>query len=450
VGNHNWDSFAAECGLLLLAADLTDALARSLVAAGATAFRYATTAHLMARATPVRVQLGDEFERITALIVRWSALRPLEVRDAGTSLDADREAFHRRKQALVQSYVDSTLSSQIPDLHHLDAETRAARDAIHEKRFPGSRSRRRARIRRQEPQDQTELRPEHLALDGRLLSAAFSWLDLTTAQSPNERMAWLAQLIDLLRLVLSLLPTVEPGERQRIDGSPSEFDNWLLQVVARNVSAAGSAAQASTLWKPILALGAPGHRWVEHFFWHWFTDGLREFSSVTDFVQTWQSMIDYALQQKALDRSASLSFDVDAVVMQLLAFDQRWNGLFLAEENAIAIATLRDTYGRAMSFWGGSGRIVRGFASLAVLPAARSLLLPGIRWILPTIRKLRSYDWRDDVEDSIIDFLEACWARDREAVARDMTLRQDFLAILAIVTARGSPAAIALTQQSEI
>jgi len=446
VGNHNWDSFAVECGLLLLASDTTDALARSLIAAGATAFRYATTAHLMVRATPMRAQLGEEFGRITTLIVKWAALRPREIRDANTALDSDREAFHTQKQALIQSYVDNTLPSQTPDLHALNAETRATCDAIHERRYPGSAAHR-ARIRQREEQRHAEPHADHLGLDDRLLSAAFSWIDLNAAQSPDDKALWVSLLLELLGLTLSTIPTVPPETRQQIKGQPSEFDNWLFQVIAKNIAAVGTADNPSSLWKPILTLGAPAHRWVEHFFWHWFTDGFRGFASPADFVRTWQSMIDYALVQKALNPSVALSFDVDAVVMQLLAFDQRWNALFLAEENAPAIATLHDTYERAMSFWGKSPRIIRGYTTLAILPGAKSLLLPGIGWILPAVRKFSSYDWKDDVEGGVVDFLEACWTRQRETIASDASLLKDFLAILAVVTARGSPAAIALNKR---
>jgi len=373
-------------------------------------------------------------------------LRPREIRDANTALDADREAFHTKKRALIQSYVDNTLPSQIPDLHVLNAETRAVSDAIHERRYPGSAAQR-ARIRQRQEQKHTEPHADHLALDTRLLSAAFSWIDLNAAQSPNDKAAWLSRLLELLGLTLSTIPTVPPETRQQIKGQPSEFDNWLFQVIAKNIAAVGSTADASILWKPILALGAPAHRWVEHFFWHWFTDGFRGFASPAGFVGTWQSMIDHALGQKALNPAVALSFDVDAVVMQLLAFDQRWNALFLAEENATAIATLHDTYERAMSLWGKSPRIIRGFTSLAILPGAKSLLLPGIGWILPAARKFRSYDWKDSVEDGVIDFLEACWTRQRETIASDASLLKDFLAILALVTARGSPAAIALNKR---
>jgi hypothetical protein len=80
VGNERWDSFAAECGVLLLAADPSDVLARKLVGAGLVAFNYNTTALTMVRAVTVRTRLEDAFEQMVGFAVQWAALRPLQAR----------------------------------------------------------------------------------------------------------------------------------------------------------------------------------------------------------------------------------------------------------------------------------------------------------------------------------------------------------------------------------
>jgi hypothetical protein len=96
VGNFRWDCFAAECGVLLLAIDPSDILARKLVAAGLTAFNYNTTALTMARAAVVRSGLGDAFQQMIAFAVQWAALRALQFRQEDPSLDAERENFRVR------------------------------------------------------------------------------------------------------------------------------------------------------------------------------------------------------------------------------------------------------------------------------------------------------------------------------------------------------------------
>jgi hypothetical protein len=161
----------------------------------------------------------------------------------------------------------------------------------------------------------------------------------------------------------------------------------------------------------------------------------------------WQSMIVYALDHKAWNPSVAISYDVDSAVVRLLAFDHLWNSIFRVEENAAVFATLEETYARALAYWGASPMVVSGFAALAVLPAAKALLLPGIKWMLPAIKEFDSYDWKYGLEGNVIDFLHACWTRQRDQISADATLREAFLAILAVVTSRGSPAAIVLNKR---
>jgi hypothetical protein len=73
--------------------------------------------------------------------------------------------------------------------------------------------------------------------------------------------------------------------------------------------------------------------------------------------------------------------------------------------------------------------------------------MPGIEWMLPAIKGFDSYDWKHGLEGNVIDFLHACWTRQRDSISADPVLRDAFLAILAIVTSRGSPAAIALNKR---
>jgi hypothetical protein len=124
VGNERcWDCFAAECGVLLLAVDPSDTLARKLVAAGLVAFNYNTTALTMARAAVARSRLGNAFPQMTAFAVQWAALRPLQAREDDASLEAERESFRVRKRALLDAFVDGSLSAIAADLGKINAET---------------------------------------------------------------------------------------------------------------------------------------------------------------------------------------------------------------------------------------------------------------------------------------------------------------------------------------
>jgi hypothetical protein len=443
IGDQQWDSFAAECGVLLLTENSEDALARSLVAGSVTAFRYATTTLTMRRAARVRRQLGDEFSMMVALAIRWAALRPLQARRADSAFDTDRAAFLARKRALVQEFVDKTLSSRAPDLSKLNAETRDARDALYEKQFPGTITRRK----RGSASASQELHSEPLGLDTYVMKAALSWLDMSEVQTAGEKSIWLAHLQELLRLVLHIIPIVAPESRQKIEGLRSDFDSWLFQMIARAIPRLASAKDGVSLWKPILERGASAHKWVERFFWYWFTDGLTASASPAEFIRLWRPMIVYALSHKGWDPSTARSHDLDSVVLELLGLDRLWSGLFRDEENTTVVASLQGIYDQAFARFGASAMVMSGFTAMAVLPASKELLLPGIRWLRAAVDGFHSYDWRHGLEDNVLEFLHVCWTQKRAQISTDPTLREAFLAILAVVTSRGTPAAIALNKR---
>ena len=74
-GERKWDAFAAEAGVFLLSRNRGDRLARQLVALGVTSFQYSTTALTMLRASQHREALGDDFDRLLDMAVRWAGLR---------------------------------------------------------------------------------------------------------------------------------------------------------------------------------------------------------------------------------------------------------------------------------------------------------------------------------------------------------------------------------------
>ena len=445
VGNNRWDTFATESGVFLLAADPQDVLARKLVAAGLTAFNYHTTAVTMTRAAPLRQQLGSSFDQMVAFCVQWAALRPLQVRAADPSLETERAQFTGRKQSLMQSFVDGTLVPTLPDLKETNELARAGLDAIHEKQFPGSAARSHligrgsGRSRSRETLD-----PKRLGLDSHVMKAAFGWLDVRGASTSHERGAWLGFIRECLGVVLESIPLVEPSMAQEIDGLPSDFDDWVLQLVARTIPCLTAEEHPEELWRSILERGAPAHHWVERFFWHWFTNGLAVTQSVAEFVRIWRAMISYALQSPAWDPTLTVGHELDGIVVELLCFDPRWNSLVQNETNAAAVGALEDMFERAFQRWGAMPKITNGFSMFAIQAGAKKLLLPGIRWISTAANSFDTYDWKYGLEENVTEFMRLSWQRESPRISNDPTVREPFLSVLAILASRGGHAAIAL------
>jgi hypothetical protein len=282
-------------------------------------------------------------------------------------------------------------------------------------------------------------------LDPYVIKAAFGWLDVRGAQTARERLAWLGLLREILGIVLQSVPMVTTPLTLEIDGLPSDFDDWAFRLAARTIPCLTAAEQAQQLWQPILDRGAPAHEWVERFFWHWFTDGLAAAPSARDFVRIWRSMIEHVLDHLRWDPATMISHDVDGIVFELLCFDFRWHAIVRTEENEQVVGTLEDVFERALRRWSGRPKIIGGLVTFAIQPGASQLMVPTLRWASAAVRSFDAYDWKYGLEENMIEFLHTCWQRAGASIARDETLRASFLAVLTVVVARGSHAAIALS-----
>jgi hypothetical protein len=399
----------------------------------------------MLRAAMARSQLGNAFPQMVAFVIQWAALRPLQVQQDDPSLAEERERFLAQKRALLKGFVDGSSSSVAADLAKLNTEARARYDAIHEKRFPGSSARQR-RHRRGSGRTRSRevLYPERLGLHPYVMKAAFSWLDVRLAQTPADRLTWLGFVRQILGIVLQSLPTVDTPLTEEIDGLPSDFDDWAFKLTARTIPCLTSAESPEVLWQPILGRGASAHKWVERFFWHWFTDGLVGSSSPVDFVRTWRKMILYALEHPAWNPANAIAHELDGIVVELLCFDTSWNAIVRTEENAQIIGKIEDIFERAIQRWGSRPKIISGLVMFAIQPGARRILLPALRWASQAAKSFQSYDWRYGLEENMIEFLHTCWQQEGTRIAREDSLRALFLAVLATLVARGSHAAIEL------
>jgi hypothetical protein len=447
VGDERWDDFAAECGIRLLVADKSDALARKLVAQGVMGYHYGTSGLTMARAFAVRAEIGDDFPRLITLCVHWAALRVLSwiSRDLGGE---DNTAWEANKDSLLEAFLSGELSDDVPDLKRLNAETLAKYNSLYEKRHPEFRARAKSKGRDSSGgsfgREREKLYPERLGFDERALTNALAWLDLSPAQSADERARCLALIHALLHVSLGTVPALDDPRNQEIEGLPSDFDGWVFEIVARAVFRLTPDETPEGLWQVILDLGAGAHDWVERFFWAWFTTGLRTARSHMEFVHIWRRMIVYALASPGWKRDGYNSYRLDSMVIELLGTDGRWGTLAADSKFAPVLGTMVDVFGQAADQWFRMPRVMRNFLYFVVQPAAVQLLRPALLWVSKAVASYSPYDWRDDIEGNLIEYLNACWLREHSAILDNPDLKDAFFALLASVVARGSHAAIAL------
>jgi hypothetical protein len=443
VGIDRWDAFAAESGVRLLVSNSDDALARRLVAEGVMAFHYSTTGLTMRRAFGIRQQIGDDFQRLTTLSVHWAALRVLGPYSLQPER-ADHQEWITRKATLLLEFVNRTNATALPDLKALSKETSEAFEELQKKRNPDFYRPRAARPRSGKSESHEKLYPERMGLNWGVIMPALGWLDPGAAATADERTRLLHAFHSLLQLTLSLLPELDDPEHQEIEGVPGEFEGWVFGLLARAIPQLRSAEAPESLWKPIFDLGAPGHDWVERFFWSWFTDGFRAAKKPEDFLAIWRSMIFYAAANPRWDISTYASYRLDGMVIELLGLDGRWTIFGPDAAFAPTLGTMVDVFSRAAELWFQMPRVVRYFLQFVVQPAAAEFLRPAILWLAGALAQYSTYDWRDGIENGLVEFLEACWKREHAHILSEPETREAYFALLTSVISRGGHAAIAL------
>jgi hypothetical protein len=444
-GERRWDAFGAEAGVFLLARDRGDMLARRLAALGVASFHYGTTALTMLRASQRRGALGEDFDRMRGLAVRWAGLRVPYAHVTRAQADTLTAELNERKSALLEEFVNGRLPVELPDIKQISATAAEESEEVHQRQFPElARARRRPDQSRHREDSIEKLYTAHLRLDDHVISSASGWLNIQSARPGEERRKWIGFVRMFLAIVLGSLPRTDDPRRQEIDGLPSDFDGWVFGVVAGAIPCLTAAEDPDSLWKPIIELGAPAHRWVERFFWYWFTDGLRPVQSAEQFTALWGAMIEHALGCATWQPGSDRSLRLDEMVFELLGFN---SGIHtLAQNTALtsAITAMEGIFAGAAEKWFGMPRVTAGFLYFVVEPAAAGLMLPAIRWLVAVVPSYDSYDWKFGLEDNLIAFLHTCWDRHHQAISADPALQDAFLQLLSTVVSRGSHAAIAL------
>ena len=268
------------------------------------------------------------------------------------------------------------MPAEFPNFRAIDEAASTEIDAIRARQFPEM-SRRRGDRTRRAGRSRESLHPESLGLDPRVITAAFAWLDLTTARSGEERGKWLGFVREFLAIVLELVPSIDDPQQQEIDGLPTDFDGWVWGLVSRAIPCVTSQEISRALWQPILDLGTPAHAWVERFFWYWFSDGRSACAAPGTFVNLWHAMIEHALASNQWDPASNRTYDLDDMNSGLLGFYSRVHAFGQRAEFADLVGGLEPVFARAAAKWFAMPKVTVGFLIFAVEPAGAKLLLPG-------------------------------------------------------------------------
>jgi hypothetical protein len=245
-------------------------------------------------------------------------------------------------------------------------------------------------------------------------------------------------------MALDMFPKAMDQKSQKLNGSPSPFDDFVLEFIAKAIPMLLPAEKPSELWRPILELGAVAHKWIERFFSYWFILGARAKFDQTNFFKEWREMIEFALSSSKWDQQKSRRHYLDSMVVELLGFNSWRENLRDIKGFAQHIEGMADLYERVAAKWLSLPKVLRGFVGFFKNVAARSLALKSIPWIVMVAKRYDDYDWQYGTEEALIEFLDSCWQSDEKKITGDEVLRKAFFEVVNVMVARGSHAALAL------
>ncbi len=290
-------------------------------------------------------------------------------------------------------------------------------------------------------------------LDRRVLKAAFSWVDLSSAETEIERSTVIGQVRELLELVLDSLHVSLDGDvdeyEDEFDGLPDDLDEWVFQCVACAIVQMRTDEQPSVLWQPILSLGLHAHRWMERFFWYWFSEGIGAATTPEIFFRRWTEMLQFALESPPWDLDSTWRYHVDEIVSEMLGYDFGLGSMARDERFAPRLEGMAAILDRAAQRWFVHPRVANGFCRSAFEPGYDRILCRGVQWLSRAVTHSDASEFWDltDFESNLISVLHRCWQRHHETVSTDRELQDAFMGLLMALSAKGSHVAMALKEQ---
>lgn len=382
-----WHSFCARAIPILWSENPDSQIVRESVASLALNKHYKSIAILCQSAARRRVELGEHFNQLQNFLLRWSSARW----ELNRYRHSEEPVFDL--DAWLEQEGQSFISGDYPielrgwSREFLQKEGQPQRGIG----YPSKRHR------------------EFPKIDLTLIQSVFAWLPaLSEARNQNERSEWVALWKEMLDLFLW---TMNAGvdDDQDIEGTPYEWDRWVLRKVAWIVQQLTEEEHPEDFWQPVLDLGSTGHYWVEDFLTEWISFALQA-NRGQSVVDQWKAMIDFAFSSSNWDlASAKHNYYVSEIWCHLMGFNNVVRSLW-SEEQRVLVDALKSYYQRWASTFLAVPRCLTAFSVFLKNRAAEGILFEAMTWVDRSISSAsRAFFDERDVQESIVDLLDHCW-----------------------------------------
>ena len=447
----NWLNFFGEIAVCYLVENTSDKQAKDFLFQSVFAPHYSPIKRVCKVSFQKRLKLGEEFRRILNLCKLWSGIRCAIIKCQQLNIQSVR--LQEWPKEVYQSFKNCTLQVSPIPLCEIAAKSK---DIIREAENEYSIEH------REDPyasfigapltpvQFEKIANRNHSGLDWQVLQAAYSWIpDLDEAANEDERKQWIAIQRELLELELTYLRNEERKPNGEIHGTPYEFEFWVFSLIARLIPKLKADEKPEEFWKPILDLGASAHYWIDRFLCSWFKEGLNVAASTQVFADHWCSMILYALSSPLWrnDDSVPCYHRLTELHIQLMGLG------FCAEvigqqEYSDMITELIPLYEKWAGEWLNKIITAKAFAAFILKPAAKQMIIPGIKWLNKGINQIHLSQWKFySLSESLLSVLWSCWKKYRPEVESKSDVKSAFLDILNLLISQNDENALELRDQ---
>jgi len=439
------ESFLGEAGVALLV-ESDDEWVLRLVFDGVTGYFHSSTLYTVLAAYFRREQLGERFGELLNIVIFWSALR--RAADRESMYQADRPLLAKYKRVLFQRYVRGRLRGQIVPLRKIEK----LGSRLVERITQGTESTRIRRARRKtDPFAETgrrRLDRDLPDIDLTVLQNGFGFLwamvrdrDLCEEQQLHR---YVRELFDA---EMRTLPHSEASDnRSEIEGTPYEFDRWVLQRIAELLSTETNLEVARAFYRPIVDLGPAARYWIEDFLKVFLSSGLGTSKDLESFAKLWSDIANYAMSLPGWQPTKPGYWcPAETIAADLMGLREPARTVLGKATHAELVRSMLPVYEKWASAWLRFGSATAWFAYFLITESGQSLLPMGIKELAKVVDSVDDRDWyHHDLGGLLAEVLSICWKTLQAQVEAQNELRDAFLHLLTVLCARQIPEAVHL------
>jgi hypothetical protein len=449
--DHTAESFIGEAGVALLL-ERDDEWVLRLVFEGVTGFYYGSTWQTKIRAYLLREQLGEKFVELTNVVVLWSALRRAANRESG--YEAKRDLLAKYKETLFRRYAAGKLKGKLLPLSKAETLGRRLVERI-SRRMMSSEERRMREARKEWAREHgrdRKLDREIPSIDFHVLQKGLGFLwGMVREPLPADEPVLRHYIRELFDMEMRTLPKPGLGEENcEIQGTPYEFDVWVMARVAEFLVKGNSVEAARPFYRPILDLGPAGRYWVEDFLQTWVSTGLEMTTDAVTFAKIWTDMVEYAMGLPTWQPSTRGYWSrAESLAVDLVGMHDAGASVLGQAKNKAVVRTMAPVFERWAKQWLKHASAAGWFAHFLTTESGEVLLPMGIKQLADVVRSFEDRDWYQQGLGGIFtDALAACWKHLQNEVELQPDLRKAFLHILTELCARQVPEALHLRDKA--